>query len=46
LKHKYIALFLFTTIGVSLLLLYGGLLLKGANDEFLISAKNLGSVAD
>jgi uncharacterized membrane protein (UPF0127 family) len=46
LKHKYIALFLFTAIGVSLLLLYGSLLLRGANDEFLISAKNPGSVAD
>ena len=36
---------MFTIIGVSLLLLYGGLLLRGANDEFLISAKNIGSVA-
>ena len=45
-KHKYIAFFLFTIIGVSLLLLYGSLLLRGANDEFLILAKNLGSVAD
>ncbi len=45
-KRKYIVLFLFTIIGASMLLLYGGLLLRGTNVEFLISAKNLDSVAD